>query len=273
MEYFDKDVPAEENGLWPMIVPNAVAHFGIGIGNGFDILGKLFYLDKTIYDPGLSTGKAQDEANTDTANDSEKALLKDFKIYSVGAKVRYNIVDKIPLLPILLEFSGITVSLGGDMMFGRFNLGGDYQQDLSNTDVQISGAPQNIDMQFDGIYDATIEWSLFSLTTQVIGYLDLFYLFSLYTGFGITGNFGFFDIKFDGAGDLSSSDFAALSGSPQVGSVTFITKNRFRPEYVIPAYIIGLEINILVVKLNIESMVNLRNGSDVNIQFGTRIGI
>lgn len=161
------------------------------------------------------------------------------------------------------------------MMYGRFNLSGDYKQDLSDSTVQISGAPQNIDMQFDGTYNAIIEWSVFSITTQVIGYIDIFYFFSLYTGFDLTGNFGFFDIEFDGTGKLLSKDFTALSttGSPEVGSISFITKNKFHPGYVIPAYIIGLEINILVIKLNIESMVNLRNGSDVNIQVGTRIEI
>jgi hypothetical protein len=139
--------------------------------------------------------------------------------------------------------------------------------------VEIGGTTQNIDMQFDGTYNAIIEWSVFSLTTQVIGYLDLFYFFSLYSGFGLSGNFGFFDVEFDGTGSLLSHDFNTLTGSPEVGSVTFITKNKFHPVYVIPTYIIGLEINILVVKLNIESMVSMLNGSDVNIQVGTRIGI
>jgi hypothetical protein len=114
MKYFDKNTTEEEkNGTWPMIMPNVVGHFGMGIGNGFDVLGKFFYLSKNVYDPGLSTGKAQEEANTDSSDSSEPASLDDYIMYSFGAKVRYNIVENIPLLPLLLEFSGIPVSLGG----------------------------------------------------------------------------------------------------------------------------------------------------------------
>lgn len=273
MKYFDDDVPDDRKGAFPMIIPNAVAHFGLGIGGGMDILGKFFYIDKTVYDPGLSTDKAKEKADEDSDEDTKTAELDDFKIYSVGTKVRYNLVDKFAFLPILLEFGGLTVSLGGDLMYGRFSIMGGYEQDLSETDIQYSGAAQNVDMRFSGDYTTIIEWSIFSLTAQVIGYMDIFYIFSLYTGFGVTGNIGYFDIDFSGNGDLLSEDFADLTGSPQIGGVTFLTENRFRPEYVIPTYILGLEINILIVKLNIETMVNLHNGSDVNIQAGTRIGI
>ena len=55
-----------------------------------------------------------------------------------------------------------------------------------------------------------------------------------------------------------------------VGTVIFKSKNSYRPTPVIPLYILGLEINIFVVKLNAETMVNLYNKSDVNVQFGTR---
>ncbi len=274
MKYFDDDTPEEDkNGTWPMIIPNAVAHLGIGIGNGFDILGKFFYLSKNIYDHELSTGKARDKTDTDSSGSKEKARYDDFIIYSFGGKLRYNIIENVPLVPLLLEFSGITVSLGGDMMYGRTNMGGDYQLDLSRSSVMIGGASRNIDMQFNGTYTSVIEYSVFSLTAQVIGYVDIFYFFSFYTGFGFTGNYGFFKIEFDGTGKMLSDDLAELTGSDEVGTVNFITKNKFHPEYFFPTYIIGLEINILVVKLNVESMVNLSNGDDVNIQVGTRIGI
>ncbi len=262
MEGFDSEEPVYDDGTIPGFAPNLVAHFGLGIGMGMDILGKLFYMDKTVREPPSSM-----------ANDY--LTFDDYKIYSVGGKLRYNIISNVALIPFLLEFGGITISLGGDVMYGMFKVIGEYEQQFNDVEVGLAGLTENIDMQFNGDYTAVIEWSVFSLTSQIIAYIDIFYFFSLYTGFGISGNAGYFDIQFDGSGGLTTDNelYQTLASSADVGSLTFTTKNKFRPAYVNPTYIIGLEINILILKLTLESMVNLRNGSDVNIQLGTRIGI
>ena len=45
-------------------------------------------------------------------------------------------------------------------------------------------------------YDSNIHWAIFTIDAQAVAYFDLFYLFSLYTGFGVAGNIGSFKCKF-----------------------------------------------------------------------------
>ncbi len=262
MEGFDREEPVYDDGTVPGVAPNLVGHFGLGIGMGWDILGKIFFMDKSVQEPPSSM--AQDYFTLD-----------DYKIYSVGGKLRYNIISKVALIPFLLEFGGITISIGGDVMYGKFKFTGEYEQEYNDVEVGLAGLTEDIDMQFNGDYTAAIEWSVFSLTSQIIAYVDIFYFFSLYTGIGLSGNAGYFVLQFDGLGDLTTDNtqYQTLTSTADVGSLTFTTKNKYRPAYVNPTYIIGLEINILILKLTLESMVNLRNGSDVNIQFGARLGI
>lgn len=256
MRYFDDSRPESDNGSLPGITPNPALHFGVGLGGGFDIIGKYFSLTKAILDPGLST---------------DIARLSDYKLISLGAKLRYNIVEKKKLLPFLFNFGGVTVSLGGDFMYGDIKVSGDYEADFGDITVDYGSAvPTRVD--FDGDYQARILWSMFSLTAQAVAYFDIFYLFSFYTGFGLTGNVGYFKMGFDGDGLISSDDPAYRLFRPdgQVGTLLFESTNTYQPYYVIPTYLVGLEINLWVLKVTGETMVNLYNRKDVNATVGVR---
>jgi hypothetical protein len=260
MKYFDDNDPAHDNGTLPMFAPNPVIHFGVGIGGGVDVLGKMFYISKSV----VSRYKSDIDYETDVAT------LKDFKIYSVGAKIRLNYIKEKKFLPFYLSFGGITFSLGGNFLYGDISFIGDYSYNFKS--IVVTGYPGGIPINFDGTFESNIHWAIFTIDAQAVAYFDIFYLFSLYTGFGLAGNIGSFKLEFEGEGRGTTDDplFSGTYGQ-DVGTVKFTSKNKYRPSPVIPLYILGLEINILVLKLNVETMVNLLNRSDVNAQFGTRL--
>ncbi len=258
MRYFDDSRPESDNGSLPGITPNPVLHFGVGLGGGFDIIGKYFSLSKAVVDPGVS---------------ADIAKLSDYKLLSMGAKLRYNIVEKKKLLPFIFNFGGVTISLGGDFMYGDIKVTGDYEVDFNDITVEVGGAPNTITANFDGEYNARVLWSIFSLTAQAVAYFDVFYLFSFYTGFGLTGNVGYFKMRFGGTGDLTSED-PPISGAPyngEMGTLIFESINTYQPYYAIPTYLLGLEINLWVLKVTGETMVNLYNRKDVNATVGVRV--
>ncbi len=172
MKYFDENDPAHDNGTLPMFAPNPVVHFGVGIGGGFDIIGKIFYISKSLVQ------KYKDDVDYE----AHGIELKDFKIYSTGAKLRYNYIKEKKFLPFYLSFGGMTFSLGGNFMYGDIQFIGDYKYDFEN--INVTGLPTGIPINFDGQFDANIHWAIFTLDVQAVAYFDIFYLFSLYTGFG-----------------------------------------------------------------------------------------
>ncbi|MBN2042062.1 MAG: hypothetical protein JW864_18645 [Spirochaetes bacterium] len=264
MEYYDENEPASDNGSLPGIMPALSAHFGLGLFGGFDVLGKVFYVSKSMIN----------KYKKDVDYETDVATLNDFLIYSMGGKLRYNVIKKKRFLPFYLAFGGITLSLGGNFMYGKISFLGDYEYSFDEIEVNL-GAPTPVDMEFDGQFGAQIDWSIFTIDAQAIAYFDIFYLFSIYTGFGVAGNIGSFDVEFSGTGQLATSNSAyqLAAGTDQIGSLIFLSENKYRPAPVLPTYVLGLEINIIVLKLNVETMVNLLNRSDVNIQAGTRIQI
>lgn len=260
MKYFDKSSSANDDDTLPVFAPNPVIHFGVGLFSNFDAIGKFFYISKSAvnrYKAGIDYERNGIE-------------LKDYLIFSTGAKLRYNYIKEKKFLPFYLSFGGITFSLGGNFMYGDIKFTGDYTYDFE--DVTIDIPPQiTVPMHFDGQFGADIHWAIFSLDAQAVAYFDIFYLFSFYTGFGLACNMGSFKLESGGVGDLTTT--SPLSPYNQFGMLTFSSKNKYRPSPLMPLYILGLEINILVVKLNVETMVNMLNRSDVNIQFGTRVQI
>ena len=235
MEYYDEDEPAHDNGTLPMYAPNAVLHFGIGLAGGVDVLGKMFYISKSIVN----------RYKSDIDYEADVATLKDYKIYSVGGKLRYNYIKKKKFLPFYLSFGGVTFSLGGNFMYGDISFTGDYDYEFE--DISVSGIPTNIPMYFNGQFDANIHWAVFTMDAQAIAYLDIFYLFSLYSGFGFAGSIGSFKVSFEGEGDFTTnSTYPPVLMTTNLGTLTFLSENKYRPSPVIPLYILGLEINIFV---------------------------
>ncbi len=260
MEYFDKNAPEHDNGSLPAVTPNAIAHFGVGLTDRVDVLGKFFTMSKSIADPGV---------------ESKLVTIRDYRMISAGGRLRYNLVKKKTLIPIFFNFGGVTVSGGADFLYGDFRVLGDYDTDFNNVEVDYGSGPTPIPLHFEGDYNTRVLWSLITLSTQAVAYFDILYFFSLYSGFGLSGNIGYFKFEFDGTGDVttSSNPYFLATGTNSVGSMLFESKNNYPPYYIIPTYIIGLEVNLWVLKLTGETMVNLYNLSDVNAQVGLRIQI
>ncbi len=253
MRYFNDDDPASSNGSLPGITPNPVLHFGFGLAGGLDVIGKVFVISRSMIDFNIET---------------DIATLTHYNILSVGGKLRYNIVKKQTLIPFIFNFGGVTLSLGADAMYGEIKVNGEYDADFGNITIDDGGGPADYPVEFSGIYDARVLWGIISVTGQAVAYFDIMYLFSLYSGFGLSANFGYFKMSFDGNGILTET-----SGPNNVGTLVFQSTNRYSPYYLIPTYLIGLEMNLFVLKLTGETMVNLYNLRDVNAQIGVRIQI
>jgi len=264
--YYSDDEDAPE-GSFPGIMANPVIHMGFGLAGGFDVIGKLFYFNLNAYDPNL---------------ESSTATLKELNMLSVGGKIRYNYIEDKTVIPFLLSFGGLTFSLGADVMIGKIGMTGNYNTDFEDITVEYDNPPgppietYTVTTTFDGDYGATINWKIISITAQAISYIDIMYLFSFYTGFGLTGNLGFFNTDFDGIGILTTPDdppASSFTPQGQIGTLEFSSTNSYRPVYFIPTWIFGLELNLTVLKITGETMVNLRNGEDVTLQAGVRIQI
>ena len=109
MKYFDKNDPASNDGSLPGISANPVLHLGFGLTERTDIICKLFLFNSVF----ISSDVGVDEAK-----------LSDFTVFSIGAKLRYNIIPRQLLIPFTSNFGGVTISLGGDMMYGDIRVHG-----------------------------------------------------------------------------------------------------------------------------------------------------
>ncbi len=255
--YYDDD-KQEEEGSFPGIMANPLIHAGITLPGGFDVIGKILYFKKNKYVPDL---------------ESSLATLSDYNFVSVGGKLRWNYIKDKTVIPFLLSFGGLTFSIGADVMVGNLDISGNYKTDLDPVTYTVGGTDYTVISEFDGDYSSSIKWKMMSVTTQAVTYIDIMYLFSFYTGLGLTGNLGFFSTEFDGIGVVSSDDPALPSPPHKLGDITFESNNNYVADYFIPTWIFGLELNLTVLKITGETMVNLRNGEDVTLQAGVRIQI
>jgi hypothetical protein len=116
-------------------------------------------------------------------------------------------------------------------------------------------------------------WYEISSTIQAVAYFDIMYLFSVYTGLGASLGYGWFQFNFDANVDVSDSSptYAAVTGHSQIGTIGFNSKNSYNPGVFLPTYIIGLELNIALLKIDLETQVNLLNRTDVSASLGLRM--
>lgn len=262
MRNFQKTNTGVYNGTVPGIGLSPCFHFGIGLANGIDFVGKFLTFNQDIYKIPVP--------------DNRYFNLDEFSQYALGGKVRFNYVKEKTVIPFLLNFGGITFSVGGDFMRGKYAIRGQYSYDFPTQQVELTaapGVPIDVTPAFDGDYRAAMSWYQLSATTQAIAYFDVMYLFSIYTGFGATFGYGWFSFDFDATGDLTDkSGYLAASpyGSSNIGQASFKSTNKYNPDVFLPTYILGLELNIGFVKIGFESQVNLKNREDVSASFGVR---
>jgi hypothetical protein len=224
--------------------------FGIGLGGGFDFMGKFLMFNKDLYDPNLKT---------------PVATLDELTLYIIGGRVRYNVIKEKTVIPFLFSFGGISLSAGADLSRGIIGIGGKYEMPFQSIPVAGYGT---INPQLSGDYTTRMSWYYLSTTFQGLVYFELLKLFSFYTGLGTSFGYGWFKFEFDATGTLS--DPAALP-LPFSSTVLFSSENKYHPMKVIPTYVLGLELNIPIVKIVAESQVNLRNRADVSLTLGLRI--
>jgi hypothetical protein len=234
-------------GVYPSI------RFGIGLGGGFDFQGKFFSVNKDLY-------------NMDY--DLKKVKLKDYSIYCIGGRLRYNIIKEKTVIPFLFSFGGLTLSAGGDMMRGLIKIGGDYDKQFESVDLTTS-IGSTLNPALDGNYEASITWYQLSGTAQLLAYFEIVKLFSLYTGGGFTVGYGWFNTDFSAQGTITDSVLSPTYGD--IAEISLDSKNTYHPKKIFPTYTLGLELNIPLVKFVAESQVNLRNRADVTVTVGMRI--
>ena len=247
MRNFQKSNSGVYNGTVPGIGLSPCLHFGIGLANGIDFVGKFMTFNQDIYEiPIPKNGYFN---------------LNEFAVYSLGGKVRYNYVKDKTIIPFLLNFGGVTFSVGGDMMRGKYGVNGSYTRNLG---TQTINAGLSVSPDFDGDFQANIAWYQLSSSFQAVAYFDIMYLFSVYSGFGVSLGYGWYSFDFDATGKVSDSSFGNM------GTVVFASSNKYNPDVFLPTYILGLEMNIGFVKVVAESQVNLKNRQDVSASFGVR---
>ena len=257
MEYFDDD-REKEQGVYPGVALNPAVIFGLGLGKGFDVMGKLFLFSDGFYMPPV---------------DYEYAKLEKINIYSIGAKLRYQYIEKKIILPGLLEFNGLTFSAGSDMMYGKIQLSGEVSYPLDAISVDTGSGIKELNLAFDPAYSSELGWVVADVNVQAVAYMDFLWIFDFYTGFGLSGNLGFFNLSIDGSGVVTTDDVdykANNAGSNEVATVSVKSDNKYSPYYIMPFYIVGFEADVYIFRISLESMVNLRNGSDVNVQIAVR---
>lgn len=244
MQYFDTDVPRDQNKK-PAVGLNPTLFIGLGLGSGWDFMGKLMVYSNGFYNPPLSFSFFK---------------LDKLNLVSVGGKLRYNAVKKKTIIPRVFNFGGITLSGGADMLYGL--LSGSGKQKYTLKQIDFGGTPY--DVNFDANYSAKILWYIVSLNAQALAYIDFLFICSFYTGFGMAGNYGYFHMTANATGT------ATVSGPVAPGTIIVDSNNKYGPYYLMPVYIVGFDINLYLTRLSFESMVNMRNGRDINVSIGAR---
>ncbi|PKL37832.1 MAG: hypothetical protein CVV44_15985 [Spirochaetae bacterium HGW-Spirochaetae-1] len=261
MKYFDKDANVG-NDVLPFAGLNPVVNFGLGIGKKVDLLGKAFLFSTGFYTPPIDTSTVK---------------LEKLNLYSFGGKLRYNWIEGQTLLPGIFSFGGVTLSAGGDFLYGLINLSGQYDYQMPTIEVDPDGAggvpASEVELSYTSDYANEIKWFVLSVNLQALVYGEIYWIFNIYTGFGMSVNYGVFNFDLNTAGNVTTDDaiyMANNGGSGDVGTLTMVSSNKYKPYYFLPVYIIGFEVNLYIVRLSFESMVSLRNGSDINLQLGAR---
>lgn len=264
MDYFDtKNSTAKADGIFPGVSPTAAIHAGVGLGGGFDIIGKFSYLSLSMYKKVPQTKIAK----------LEKAHL-----LSTGGRVRYQLVKEHTVIPFLFSFGGISLSGGADYVYGLVRVSGTYSPTMPSITYNYSGTDYTLASKFSGAYTGRLEWSDLTATAQITAYFDFLYLFSFYTGFALTGGIGSYNIVFDGTGDLTVVNdgstgytlYKLASGPDNLANLVFTSKTGFTPIPFQPMLIVGLELNLGPIKINGETAVSLVDRSDINVLIGSR---
>jgi hypothetical protein len=247
LEYGRYEDFSEDNPTIPFGGINAAVHVGTGITGRLDVTLKFFSLG-LVY--------KVDESFDDEAGDVEyKVRIKDTEVYSAGAKFRYNLLPNMTIVPLLLSFGGVSVNLAFDYMKGETKM----IMEMSDTEsVFIGGSPYDAMATYQN--EGRIEWNLYSVTPEMLVYLDLLYFISLYTGPSVSFNYGTFDFTMKGNGTVVDTT-GTFPGN--IATSTVDIDYSMKPYAMIPKWTLGIELNLWVLKMQAEvtSILNSPNDS------------
>lgn len=252
MEYYNEAIP-RETSVYPAYAPNPVLSLGFGLAGGFDVLAKVMIFNDAMWRPPL---------------DEKSAKLSKFNIYSFGGKLRKNLVKEKKILPYLFGFGGFTISAGADYMEGIMGINGQYEHSLGNVFINPPGGYFNLD--FTAYYNFNLKWRMLAANAQAIVYFNFLWLFDIYTGVGLAMTWGSTSLEGSGIGYVTNPLLGTPPGSP-LGLIRAKASYSGHPRGFMGLFIAGLEINLWILKISLESMLNISNGEDINIQVGTRL--
>lgn len=254
---------------------NAALHFGTGLSERIDVTVKLMF-SKSFYSPSEDyTG----------SNDTREYYVKldGIDLFSIGGKLRYNLVGEKPLVPYFFKFGGITASVALDYMYGSVRTSGHYydRRDVDFTiDDPVSGTnvetTAGIDSRVSG--STEVNWSIISATPEIFAYMDLFYLLSFYTGPSVSLNAGAVRFISHNRGTITNTDPISAGVIEYVPVDSQIATGRMDVDemmyapYAIPKWVLGLELNFWAIKMQVEATSVLTSPTDsLALQAGLRV--
>jgi hypothetical protein len=260
LEYGRYEDFSEEYPTIPFGGINAAVHVGTGVTERLDVTVKFFSLGM-VY--------KVDESFDDEAGDvSYKVRIKDTDVYSVGAKFRYNLLPNMTIVPLLLSFGGVSVNLAFDYMKADTKI----IMEMSDTEnVDVLSTPISATATYNN--EGRMEWNLYSVTPEMLVYLDLLYFISIYTGPSVSFNYGTFDFTMRGNGNIITNDpVGPYTPGDVIGTTAVDIDYSMKPYAMIPKWTLGLELNLSVLKLQAEvtSILNSPNDSVMG-QVGIRM--
>jgi hypothetical protein len=255
LKYYDEDIPRQKN-IYPAYAPNASLFLGFGLKKGFDILFKVMLFTSEFWRPPVN---------------QKSAKLNKLNYYTLGAKLRKNLVGKKTLIPNIFNFGGVTISTGLDFTEGIIDVKGQYNYNLGTFTDPGPPNPGTYSFTLNTYYDFDLKWLMFAVNAQALVYVDFLWIFDLYTGFGVSATYGYLDLNGSGVGPVTRPNPSNFLQPVQRGLTFGLAQYHYYPRPIMGLFIAGLEINIWALKLNAETMVNISNGKDINFQVGTRI--
>jgi hypothetical protein len=267
---FNKD-DLEANPTAPGGGANAAIHLGTGITDRFDLTLKFFSL-KLFYSGTKSFDKSDDDS-------SYQAEIDDYNAYSIGIKGRYNLIRKRKKAWWVFSPAGLSINLALDYMENNLILDVDYSKTVTGVEFAVtdpfdsSNNPPAQTSDLTSVVNGSVEMktSIFSITPEILGYLDVLYLFSFYTGPSLSINMGTMEINARANGTLTNSSAISVDttsagtvelvgANEQLATAELISNNTMKPKLFIPKWTLGLELNFLNLKVQLEATAILISG-------------
>jgi len=203
--------------------------FGLGIFEDSDLTIKLLPL----------TIKPKISGNTWT-----------MKFFNMGVILRKRIISPMTLIPVLLSFEGVSVSLGtfysNNKINGSASISKTERFDYSEGSLTgyVEGTISSLDLE--------VKTKSFSFDTEVKGYVNLLYILDLFAGFGATLNL---TNTFEVNATIPASVKVTIT-SPTPGTSTdsgaIVISGDDSGKTFIPRLVSGFQINLGPVKIPVQ---------------------